>query len=225
MCSRLLTVTVETMNECKESLKPVTPFVSRVMFPVSLSPSSSSPKRMPVSKVKKNIAVTCRCKLFIACKKRSPVLRFLMRTMQQVSPVHSVLETNLTLSLFLNQLEYALHLLLFPVTMQQVSMVRLAFERSHNILDFAYTVVKAAFFVVLHLQDPSLQCSPLSHNRNAFVTGGRTISSVREFLTNLSCVWYGSVPRFLSSSILLGSGFSGSIVSVSMSLNSTALGA
>ena len=40
--------------------------------------------------------------------------------------------------------------------------------------NFACTVVKPAFFVVLHLQDPSLQCSPLSRNRNASVTGGRT---------------------------------------------------
>ena len=30
------------------------------------------------------------------------------------------------------------------------------------------------FFVILHLQDPSLQCSPLSHDRNASVIGHRT---------------------------------------------------
>ena len=90
--------------------------------------------------------------------------------MQQVSPVHSVPETNLTSSLSLNQLEYALHLLLSPVTIQQVSPVRLAFERIHSLLDFAHTVVKPAFFEVLHLQDLSLQCSPLSRNRNASVT-------------------------------------------------------
>ena len=86
-----------------------------------------------------------------------------MKVLQQVSPVHSVPETNLTSSLVSNQLAYALHLLLFPVTMQQGSPVQLAFERIHSLTDFAYTVVKPAFFVVLHLQDPSLQCSPLSH--------------------------------------------------------------
>ena len=70
--------------------------------------------------------------------------------MQQVSPVHSVLEMNLTSSVLFSsdQLEDALHLLLFPVTMQQVSPVELAFERIHSLLDFANTMVKPAFFVV-----------------------------------------------------------------------------
>ena len=68
--------------------------------------------------------------------------------------MHSVPETNLTSSLFLNQIEYALHLLLSPVTMQQVSSVRLAFERIQGLLDFACKVVKPAIFVVFHLQDP-----------------------------------------------------------------------
>ena len=58
--------------------------------------------------------------------------------------------------------------------MQQVSPVQLAFDRIHSLLDFAYTAVKPAFFVVLHLQDPSLQCFPLSLNRNASVTGEKT---------------------------------------------------
>ena len=84
------------------------------------------------------------------------------------------LGSNLTSSLSLNQLEYIVHLPLSSVTMKQVSPVRLAFERIHSLLDFAYTAVKPAFFVVLHLQDPSLQWSPLSHSRNASVTGCRT---------------------------------------------------
>ena len=58
--------------------------------------------------------------------------------------------------------------------MQQVSPMRLAFEMIHSLLDFTYTVVKPEFFVVLHLQDPSLQCSPLSHIRKASVIGGKT---------------------------------------------------
>ena len=60
--------------------------------------------------------------------------------------MHSVPETNLTSSLLLDQLEYALHLLLFPVTLQQVSPVRLAFERIHSLLDFAYTLGEAGIF-------------------------------------------------------------------------------
>ena len=74
-----------------------------------------------------------------------------METMQQGSPVLSVLEANLTSSFFQNQLECDLHLLLSPITVQ------LAFEMIQSPLDFAYTVVKPAFFVVLHLQDPSVQ--------------------------------------------------------------------
>ena len=75
---------------------------------------------------------------------------------------------------FLKKLEYALHLLLSPLTMQQVSPVRLAFKRIHSLLDSANTVVKPAFFVVLHLQGPSLQWSPQSHLRNASVSGSKT---------------------------------------------------
>ena len=88
----------------------------------------------------------------------------------------SVPEMNLTSSFLFSsdQLEYALHLLLSPVSLQQVSPVQLVFEMIYNPLDLVFTVVKPAFFVILHLQDPSLQCFPLSHNRNASVTGGRT---------------------------------------------------
>ena len=73
-----------------------------------------------------------------------------------------------------DQLEYVVHLLLFPVRVQQVSRVQLVFEMSYNPLDFVYTVVKPAFFAVLHLRGPSLQCSPLNRIRNASVTGSRT---------------------------------------------------
>ena len=80
--------------------------------------------------------------------------------------------------------------------MQLVSSVQLAFERIHSLLDFACTVVKSAFFEVLNLQGPSLRCSPQSHNRNAFVTGGRTRlhqlfqihPNPREFIINLSWI-------------------------------------
>ena len=70
-----------------------------------------------------------------------PVFRFQMRTMQQVSLVHSAPETNLTSSLFLNQLEHVLHLLLSPATMQQVSPVWLSIETIHSLLDYASSVV------------------------------------------------------------------------------------
>ena len=71
----------------------------------------------------------------------------------------SVPETNLTSSFLLDQLEYAWHLLLSPVSLQQVSPMQLVFEMFCSPLDFAYTVVKPAFFVVLHLQDPSVNLS------------------------------------------------------------------
>ena len=86
----------------------------------------------------------------------------------------SIPETNLTSSFLSDQLEYEFHLLLSPVAMQQVSPMQLVFEMIHSPLDFAHTVVKPAFFVVLHLQDPSLQRFPLNRNRNASVTGGGT---------------------------------------------------
>ena len=100
---------------------------------------------------------------------------FLTKTLQQVSPLLSVPEMNLTSSFLFSsdQLEHALHLLLSPVSMQQVSTVQWVFEMIHSPLDLVFSVVKPAFFVVLHLQDPSLQCFPLRHNRNASVTGGR----------------------------------------------------
>ena len=58
--------------------------------------------------------------------------------------------------------------------MQQVSPVQLVFEMIYSPLGLVCTVVKPAFFVVLQLQGPSLQCSSLSRIRNAFVTGGKT---------------------------------------------------
>ena len=61
----------------------------------------------------------------------------------------SVPETNLTSRFLADQLEYASHLLLSPVSLQQVSPVRLAIERIYSLVDFAYTLVKPAFFVIL----------------------------------------------------------------------------
>ena len=64
--------------------------------------------------------------------------------------------------------------------------VRLVFERVHSLLVIVNTVVKAAFFVVLHPQDPSLQCSPLSHNRNASVNVGRLCTNFPTFINIFS---------------------------------------
>ena len=72
-----------------------------------------------------------------------------MNTMQQVFSVHSVPETNLTSSFFSSQLEYALHLFLFPVSLQRVSPVQLVFEMSYNPFEFVKTMVMPAFFVIL----------------------------------------------------------------------------
>ena len=47
--------------------------------------------------------------------------------------------------------------------------MQLVFEMMYNPLGLVHTVVKPAIFVILHLQDPSLQCSPLRQNRNASV--------------------------------------------------------
>ena len=60
--------------------------------------------------------------------------------------MHSELEMNETSTFCLGQFEFFfLHLLISLVTMQQVSPVRLAFERIHNLVEFAITVVKPAF--------------------------------------------------------------------------------
>ena len=88
----------------------------------------------------------------------------------------SVLGADLTWGVLFSsgQLQYALHLPLSPVSLHQVSSKQLVFEMICNLLDPAYTVVKPAFFVMLSLQDLSLQCSPLDHNRNASVIECRT---------------------------------------------------
>ena len=89
----------------------------------------------------------------------------------------SALEMNLTSSfLFLSdQLEYSVLLLLSSVLLLlPVSLKLLVFEVSYNPLGPVFSMVKPAFFVILSLQDPSLQCFPLRHNRNASVTGCRT---------------------------------------------------
>ena len=103
-----------------------------------------------------------------------------MKILQQVSPMLSFPEMNLTSNLPCGQLEYALLLLLSlslslsPVSLQQVSLVQLTFEMIDSPLDLAHAVVKSAFFESPHLQDPSLQCSPLNQNRNASVIGHGT---------------------------------------------------
>ena len=83
-------------------------------------------------------------------------------------------EMNLTSSLPFGELEYTLQLVLSLVSFEQVSTVQLEFEMIDSPLDLAKTVVKSPFIVILHLQDLSLQCSPLNDNRNASVIGHRT---------------------------------------------------
>ena len=124
--------------------------------------------------------------IFIAFKKRSSqiwrISTFEDRTLelisrfftskckrkQQISPVHSVPWHQTFLE------SARARFALAPLSCDNAAKflpVRLAFERIHSLLDFANTVVTAAFFEVLHLQDPKLQCSPLSRNRNASLTG------------------------------------------------------
>ena len=84
---------------------------------------------------------------------------------------------NLTSSfLFLSdQLEYVVHLLLYSVVLLlPVSLKLLVFEKTHDLLAPENTAVKPALFVILHLQDPSLQYFPLCRNRSASVTGCKT---------------------------------------------------
>ena len=87
-----------------------------------------------------------------------------------------------------------------------------------------YTVVRPAFFVTLHLQDPSLQCFQLNRSQSVFLIGRRACRhqnvqsppyplrqvmvislvliricpNIPVELTSSGC---GSVPRFLSNSI------------------------
>ena len=56
----------------------------------------------------------------------------------------------------------------------KISPVYLVLEMIYNPLGLAFSMVTPTFFAILRLQDPRLQCFPLSHNRNAHVTGGRT---------------------------------------------------
>ena len=67
---------------------------------------------------------------------------------------------NLTSSFFYlsDQLEYVVHLPLSPVLLLlPVSLKLLVFEKIHHPLAPVYTAVEPAFFVILHIQDPSLR--------------------------------------------------------------------
>ena len=70
-----------------------------------------------------------------------------------------------------DQHEHALHLLVSPVSWQQVFPAQLVFEMIYNPLDVVYTVVRPAFFVILHLQDPSLQCFQLNRSQSVCLMG------------------------------------------------------
>ena len=98
--------------------------------------------------------------------------------MSQVSLELYALEMNLTSSsLFLSdQLEYVVSLLLSPaLSLLQVFLVFKVLEKVLNFLPCpAYTVVKAAFFAIVHPQGPSRQSFPLSGSRSASAIGGRT---------------------------------------------------
>ena len=89
-----------------------------------------------------------------------PGLLLLTKTLHPVSRMLSALEMNLTS--------------LFCIITGSGFPEAVIFEKIHDPLAPVYTEVKPAFLVILHLQDPSLQCFPLSHNRNAPVTGCRT---------------------------------------------------
>ena len=59
-------------------------------------------------------------------------------------------EMNLTSSLPFGKLEYVLHILLSPVSLQQVSPVQLIFEMTYGPLDLAYPVVRSPFSDLVH---------------------------------------------------------------------------
>ena len=73
------------------------------------------------------------------------------------------------LSLFWNdQLEYVVHLHVSSASfLLLVSLKLLVFEKNQNfLLVHVQTAVRPAFVVILHLQDPSLQCFQLNRNRS-----------------------------------------------------------
>ena len=104
----------------------------------------------------------CVIKQMIFPRAGFPVRCSLMKTLHLVSRTLSALEMNLTSSfLFLSdQLEYGVHLPLSSVLLLlPVSLKLWVFENSQNFpFVHVHTVVLPTFFVILHLQDPSLQC-------------------------------------------------------------------
>ena len=90
-------------------------------------------------------------------------------------------------SLFLSdQLEYVVHLLLsLALSLLQVFLVFKVLEKVLNFLPCpGYTVVKAAFFAIVHPQGPSRQSFPLSRSRSASAIGGglRFDTNIPEFI-------------------------------------------
>ena len=108
----------------------------------------------------------------------------------------SALEMNLTSSSLVlsDQLEFVVHLLLSSVLpLRQVSLKPWVFEKNQSFpLAPVFTAVKLAFYVILHLRSPSLQCFLLSHNLSVSVTGYRT-TTWHQFFQNSSI---SSVTRF-----------------------------
>ena len=100
-----------------------------------------------------------------------------MKTMHPVSQTLVTLEMNLTSSSLFesDQLEYVVHLPLSSVSfLLLVSMKLWVSEKNHNfLLVHANTAVRPAFFVILHFQDPRLQCFQLNRNRGVPLIGRR----------------------------------------------------
>ena len=155
----------------------------------------------------------------------SPGSSFPKKTTQQVSAVHSVPEMDLTWNA-LNQLEHVFAALFS--TMHQVSPVRMAFGWDSQSSRCCKYSGEASIFLVLHLQGPSR----IVFGMHLWLAEGRLCTNFFKFLhisswffsQNLSRVWYWYVPRFVSSSILLGSSSSRLITSESMTLVSMMLG-
>ena len=91
-----------------------------------------------------------------------------MKTVHPVSQTLVALEMNLTSSSLFqsDQLEYVVHLHLSSVLFLLMVCLKLSVsEKNHNfLLAHVHTAVRPAFFVILHLQDPSLQYFQLNHS-------------------------------------------------------------
>ena len=101
-----------------------------------------------------------------------------MKSLHPVSQTLVALEMNLTSrTLFLSdQLEYIVHLPLSCVLLLLPFSLKLwVFEKNNNfLLAHVHTAVRPAFSVILHLQDPSLQCFQLNHIWNVSLIGRRS---------------------------------------------------